>query len=99
MTFYENDSFQGERWSQTAVMGVSEGRMIRLKVQRREPLREELLVFSEAVRDGNEPRVSGEDALRALSQAHQLIAAAAPLSETTIPYQTESLAIPAVIEQ
>ena len=49
LLFYENDSCRGEPWQHMAVMGVSEGQMIRLKVPRREPLREELLSFSEAV--------------------------------------------------
>jgi predicted dehydrogenase len=73
LTLYENDFCGDSRWPSIAIMGVSEGRMIRQKVRRREPLREELLSFSEAVREGRPPLVSGEDALHALTQAYYLV--------------------------
>lgn len=73
LTFYENDECVGKHWPALATMGVSEGRMIRHKVQRREPLFEELRAFAEAVRNGHQPVVSGEDGIAALAMAHQII--------------------------
>jgi UDP-N-acetylglucosamine 3-dehydrogenase len=85
LTLYENDLCGDSRWPSIAIMGVSEGRMIRQKVRRREPLREELLAFSEAVRDGHPPAVSGEDALHALTKAYQLVAEGNRLITTEPP--------------
>jgi predicted dehydrogenase len=76
LVFYENDSCQGKSWPHLAMMGVSEGRMIRLKVPRREPLREELASFCNAVRTGTPPVVSGDDGLQALTLAYELVASA-----------------------
>lgn len=74
LVFYENDSApQGSDWPQLAVMGVSEGRMIRYKVSKKEPLREELEAFARAVRADGEPPVKGEDALLALALAQKLV--------------------------
>jgi predicted dehydrogenase len=75
LTFYENDLCQGKHWPELAVIGVSEGRTIRQKVQRREPLLEELLSFCDAVRYGRAPVVSGEAAVAALEIANQIVAA------------------------
>ncbi|MEM4779977.1 MAG: Gfo/Idh/MocA family oxidoreductase [Halalkalicoccus sp.] len=41
-------------------------------VERREPLKNELSAFAEAVRTGSEPVVTGEDGLRALSLAREI---------------------------
>jgi predicted dehydrogenase len=73
LTFYENDYCQGRHWSELARMGVTEGRIIRQKVQRREPLYEELKSFGEAVRRGTPPQVSGENGLAALRLANELV--------------------------
>lgn len=73
LTFYENDSCQGRAWPELALIGVSEGRSIRLKVPRREPLYEELRSFCEAVRNGAEPVVSGEAGVAALAIANQIV--------------------------
>ncbi len=74
LTFYENDSApQGSQWPELATMGVSEGRMIRYKVNKREPLREELDAFVRAVANGGPPPVNGDDALLALAMAHKLV--------------------------
>lgn len=75
LTFYENDSCQGQTWPELALIGVSEGRSIRLKVPRREPLYEELRSFCDAVRYGTEPVVSGEAGVAALEIAGQMIEA------------------------
>jgi predicted dehydrogenase len=74
LTFYENDSApQGSQWPELATMGVSEGRMIRYKVNKREPLREELDAFARAVVTGGKPPVNGDDALLALAVAQKLV--------------------------
>ena len=76
LTLYENDSApQGSDWQQLAVMGVSEGRSIRYKINKREPLREELGAFAMAVRTGGPPPVRGEDGLLALIHAQKMIEA------------------------
>lgn len=51
-------------------------------VERREPLKNELSAFAEAVRTGSEPVVTGEDGLRALSLAREIDALAAPEKST-----------------
>ncbi len=74
LTFYENDYCQqNKQWQELARMGVTEGRVIRQKVQRREPLFEELHSFGAAVRGDHLPRVRGEDGLRALILANELM--------------------------
>ncbi|MGQ9772780.1 Gfo/Idh/MocA family oxidoreductase [Chloroflexus sp.] len=73
LTFYENDSCQGKAWPELALLGVSEGRSIRLKVPRREPLYEELHSFCEAVRHETAPPVSGEAGVAALEIANQIV--------------------------
>jgi len=73
LTFYENDSCHGHAWPELALLGVSEGRSIRLKVPRREPLYEELRSFCDAVRYGTKPAVSGEAGVAALEIAGQII--------------------------
>jgi|HigsolmetaAR201D_1030396.scaffolds.fasta_scaffold22575_1 UDP-N-acetylglucosamine 3-dehydrogenase len=74
LVLYENDSIrEGENWHELAVMGVSEGRMIRFKVNKREPLRQELDAFVSSVRTNSPPAVSGEDGLLALAVAQKLV--------------------------
>ncbi len=74
LVLYENDAVpQGNDWHELAVLGVSEGRMIRFKVNKREPLREELEAFVNAVRHRREAPVRGEDGLLALSIAQKLV--------------------------
>lgn len=75
LMFYENAQ-AAAGWEQLAVMGVSEGQMIRYNIPKREPLREELLDFIAAVRDGRPPLVSAAEGLRALAVAEQLISQA-----------------------
>jgi UDP-N-acetylglucosamine 3-dehydrogenase len=72
LTLYENDAAPQEDWH-LAVLGVAEGRMIRYKVNKREPLREELEAFARAVRTRGPAPVSGSDALLALAVAQKLI--------------------------
>jgi UDP-N-acetylglucosamine 3-dehydrogenase len=74
LVLYENDAApQGSDWHELAVLGVAEGRMIRFKVNKKEPLREELEAFVSAVRHHGEAPVSGEDGLLALSIAQKLV--------------------------
>ncbi|MBO9324763.1 MAG: Gfo/Idh/MocA family oxidoreductase [Roseiflexus sp.] len=74
LTLYENDlAPYGAEWPQAALMGVTEGRMIRFKVNKKEPLRAELDAFAAAVRSGGPPPVRPEDALLALMVARKLI--------------------------
>lgn len=76
LTLYENDAAPQDDWH-LAVLGVSEGRMIRYKINKKEPLREELEAFSRAVRSNGAAPVRGEDALLALTVAQKLIEAGA----------------------
>lgn len=74
LILYENDAApQGSDWHELAVLGVTEGRMIRFKVSKKEPLREELDAFVNAVRTGAAAPVSGADGLLALAVAQKLV--------------------------
>jgi predicted dehydrogenase len=74
LVLYENDAApQGSNWHELAVMGVSEGRMIRFKINKKEPLREELDAFVGAVRTNGPAPVRGEDGLLALAIAQRLV--------------------------
>jgi predicted dehydrogenase len=80
--FYENDAApHGQEWHEAAVMGVTEGRMIRFKVNKKEPLRAELEAFASAVRTRQPAPVSGMDGLVALSVAQALTEAGATRAE------------------
>jgi len=71
--FYENDYVNGQWHYIDILRGVSEGKMMRLKVHKREPLRAELASFAAAVLNDEAPEVSGEEGLRALALAEKLI--------------------------
>jgi predicted dehydrogenase len=74
LVLYENDAApQGSDWHELAVLGVAEGRMIRFKINKREPLRAELDAFVTAVRTNGRPPVQAEDSLLALAIAHKLV--------------------------
>jgi UDP-N-acetylglucosamine 3-dehydrogenase len=84
LTLYENDSApQGDNWPELAVMGISEGRMIRFKVNKKEPLRQELDAFAQAVLAGGPAPVRAEDGLLALAVAQRLVESGAS-GETTM---------------
>jgi predicted dehydrogenase len=73
LMLYENDAaLQHGNWHELAVLGVSEGRMIRFKVGKKEPLRAELEAFATAVRSRGTAPVHGIDGLRALAIAQKL---------------------------
>lgn len=77
LTFYENDAApQQDNCHDPAVLGVREGRAIHFKINKREPLREELEAFLAAVRSASAPAVHAQDALLALAVACRIIQAA-----------------------
>ncbi|PKQ28289.1 MAG: gfo/Idh/MocA family oxidoreductase [Candidatus Anoxymicrobium japonicum] len=70
--FYENNYANG--WEgMVALMGVSEGRITKYELRRREPLVEELTDFVSAVTDGRESLVTGEEGMRAVYLADKLV--------------------------
>ena len=71
--FHENSFANGHWETAMALMGVSEGRMIRYEVKRKEPLRAELESFVNAVLTGRPPAVGGEEGLRAVYLAAKLV--------------------------
>ncbi len=80
--FYENAEANGPGWSHLSLLrGVGEGQMVRLQLQRREPLRAELDAFvvaaqreqASATCDAQEAIVCGEDALAVLDLAQALV--------------------------
>jgi len=71
--FYENDHADSQWGSLGLLRGVSEGNMVRLKIEKREPLRVEIEAFVKAVLEDGEPAVRGEDGLMALALAQRLV--------------------------
>jgi predicted dehydrogenase len=73
LVLYENDAAPQDGNWHLAVLGVAEGRMIRFKINKKEPLRQELDAFVGAVRARVAPPVRGEDGLLALAIAQKLV--------------------------
>jgi predicted dehydrogenase len=72
--FYENETASGLEWSHMSLLrGVSEGQMVRLKLQRYEPLRAELEALVAAARGEETEVVTGQDGLVALELALSLV--------------------------
>ena len=75
--FYENaaqDPFQERRFVKSAyVSHIKEGKVVRYKINKAEPLLLELEHFIKCVRENLEPRVTGEDGKHAISIARNLI--------------------------
>jgi UDP-N-acetylglucosamine 3-dehydrogenase len=72
--FYENATTQGPDWEPLRMLrGVSEGRMIRHVVAKREPLRIEQETFLAAVRGEGPVPVTGEDGLKVIELAHAVV--------------------------
>lgn len=71
--FFQNDYAELNWDGLSSLAGVSEGNMIRLRVDKEEPLRSELRHFLACVRGQSTPMVSGEDGLRALAIAQQIV--------------------------
>jgi UDP-N-acetylglucosamine 3-dehydrogenase len=74
--FYENEEAGDLDWNHLSLLrGVGEGRMVRLRLHRREPLRAELEAFVAAAQGEQVGIVRGEDGLAALELAQALIEA------------------------
>lgn len=71
--FFENASAPIEEWPFRVLRGVSEGRMIRHVVAKREPLRVEQEAFLAAVRGEQPIAVTGHDGLQALELAQAVV--------------------------
>jgi predicted dehydrogenase len=73
--FYENTKANGKEWETMRVLrGVSEGKMVRYCIEKREPLRVEHEAFLAAVRGEAPIPISGEDGLWALELAQAIVA-------------------------
>jgi UDP-N-acetylglucosamine 3-dehydrogenase len=72
--FFENASIPTVEWPFRVLRGVSEGRMIRHVVRKREPLRLEQEAFLAAVCGETAVPVTGQDGLRALELAQAIVA-------------------------
>lgn len=71
--FFQNDYAELLWDGLSRLSGVSEGNMVRLHLEKREPLQVELEHFVCCLREGRLPMVSGEDGLRALELAHKIV--------------------------
>jgi predicted dehydrogenase len=71
--FFENGTTPVGEWPFRMLRGVSEGRMIRHVVPKKEPLRAELEAFLAAVRGERPVAVTGQDGLRALELAQAIV--------------------------
>ncbi len=71
--FFENATTPIGDWPFRVLRGVSEGRMIRHVVVKKEPLRAELEAFLAAVRDEIPVAVDGQDGLRVLQLAQAIV--------------------------
>ncbi len=72
--FYENSQATAELWAgMKTIRGVSTGKMIRYDLKRQEPLKAELQAFLDAVKDGTQVPVTGEDGLEALRLSLALV--------------------------
>jgi UDP-N-acetylglucosamine 3-dehydrogenase len=72
--FFENSQATGELWAGIkSIRGVSEGKMIRFDLKRQEPLKAEIQAFLDAVKNGTQVPVTGEDGLKALRLSLALV--------------------------
>lgn len=74
LSFYENAVSINQGFDRR--MGISEGKMIKYFIQKKEPLRLELESFIDAVKKNETPLVTGEDGLKALDLAKKIIKSA-----------------------
>ncbi|MCL4552988.1 MAG: Gfo/Idh/MocA family oxidoreductase [Candidatus Marsarchaeota archaeon] len=72
--FYENNHSEAEWSSLSTFVGVGEGNMTRLRIEKREPLVAEIEAFVRVITENRAPVVTSEDALIALGLAEELIA-------------------------
>jgi predicted dehydrogenase len=89
---FENNDAENGVLEQVA--SVTEGRMVRFKIQPKEPLRAELEDVVAAVADNRPPLVGPTDAYRALEIA-QAIVAAGRLGEVVVAPPAHAVAVPA----
>jgi UDP-N-acetylglucosamine 3-dehydrogenase len=73
--YYENDYINAEWDTISNITGVSEGKMVRLRIDRKEPLRVELESFIRCIATDTAPVVSGADGLRALEVVQKIVEA------------------------
>lgn len=85
--FYENRSAR-DRWEGLATVGVSEGSVIKYELERVEPLRAELDAFLDAVQHGYNGLVNGEEGLRAVYLAEQMLRASRERQVIALPPYT-----------
>jgi UDP-N-acetylglucosamine 3-dehydrogenase len=77
LMFYENRHMNGRSYDyKDILMGVLEGDIVNIRVEKKEPLKNELEAFINAVRKDKTPPVTGEDGLRSLQVAQALIESA-----------------------
>lgn len=74
--FYENEEIRNNLNYADIMRGVSEGKMIKFFVNKKEPLKAEIEHFVDCVKNGKEPLVTGGDGLKALEIALKLIESA-----------------------
>jgi len=71
--FYENETAPSQ-WDQLSVLrGVTEGNVLGIRIRRQEPLLSELQDFTESVRTGRAPTVTGFDGLETLRLALEFV--------------------------
>lgn len=70
---FQNDYAELEWDGLSRLSGVSEGNMVRIRIEKKEPLQAELEHFLNCVRNGCQPAVSGVDGLKALEIAYRLV--------------------------
>ncbi len=71
--FYENDYINAQWDTISNIAGVSEGKMVRLRIDRKEPLRVELESFLRCIAEDTPPVVSGADGLAALDVVQKIV--------------------------
>jgi len=77
LTFYENRQANGKSYEyRDILMGVSEGDVTQIRIQKKEPLKNELEAFVDSVRRGLKPQVTGLDGLKSLYVASAMIESA-----------------------
>lgn len=76
--YYFENSYHPSEWDNIALLkGVNEGNQLKIRVDKVEPLRSELLDFVRAAGEGRPPMVTGQDGLHALALARALLVSGA----------------------
>jgi len=71
--FYENAEVNNNVNYKDIMMGVSEGKMMKFNVEKKEPLKVEIEHFIDCVKNNKEPIITGEDSIKALELAKNII--------------------------